>query len=265
MLDIDHDLHVHTYLSACCHDEDQRCASILPKAAAAGLKTVGFADHVWTNPDEEPSDWYRPQDASQIARLREELAGVDTDVRVLVGCEGETVAPGRFGITPEIVEQVDFVLLPCNHLHMTGFVQQPESEEPRAMAEHVLAMFRSAAASGMATAIPHPLKPLGREPEMFDAVIAAMSDAELLDAFGIAAEHNVAMEITRGFVPPEDGPTWSIETPLRFLSLARQAGCKFIFASDAHALEIVGAVADIRPIVDALGLTAEDVADIAKD
>ena len=59
---IDHDMHIHTYLSSCCGDkENQRPAKIIALAAEMGLKTIGFADHIWENPNIEPSDWYRPQ------------------------------------------------------------------------------------------------------------------------------------------------------------------------------------------------------------
>ena len=267
MLEIDHDLHVHTYLSACCGDPDnQRPAKILARAEELGLRTIGFADHLWVNPDLEPSNWYRPQDESQIARLRADLAVVSTSTRVLVGCESETIAPGKFGITREMAEQLDFVLLPCNHLHMLGFVEQPASGRPRDVAEHLLRLFRSAVESGLATAIPHPFTAPGFM-DRFDALVASVSDAEFLDVCGLAAERGVALEITRGFVPPAPGPdrpSWSLETPLRFLGLARQAGCKFTFGSDAHCFADVGSVADIRPIVDALDLTRDDVAPVAR-
>jgi len=266
-LEIDHDLHVHTYLSACCADKaNARPAKILARAEEAGLKTIGFADHIWANPELEPSDWYRPQDEAHVARLREDLAGLSTPLRVLVGCEAETIAPGRFGITREVAERFDFVLLPANHLHMKGFVQQAPSDAPGDVARHQLKLFRSAVQSGLATAIPHSFKALANE-GLFDAMIATVSDAEFLDAFGLAAENGVAIEITRGFVPPgpqADRPTWSLETPVRFLSLAKDAGCKFTFASDTHTLEGVGSVKEIKPIVEALGLTPDDLAPVAR-
>jgi histidinol phosphatase-like PHP family hydrolase len=95
MLHIDQDLHIHTYLSACCKDKDrQRPGAILELAEQMGVKTVGFADHIWVNPDLRPSKWYRPQDETQTARLRADLSSVATGVRVLVGCEAEMIGPG---------------------------------------------------------------------------------------------------------------------------------------------------------------------------
>jgi len=269
MLEPNHDLHVHTYLSACCGDkENHRPAGILAIAEEMGLDTVGFADHVWVNPDIEPTAWYAPQDETQIARLREDLSAVDSPVRVLVGCEAETIAPGHFGITPEFAASLDFVLLACSHFHMAGFVEQPPSHSPRDVGRHMLKFFRSAVESGLATSIAHPFHPLGYFDER-DAAVATLSDAELSDAFGLAAERGVALEITAGYLPapekPEtaEKPRMSVETPLRFLALAKQAGCKFTFGTDAHEPDSQLLLPQLKLFVDALELTRDDILPLA--
>ena len=115
-MNIDHDLHVHTYLSACCEQKERQTPSaILALAEEMGVNTIGFADHIWVNPKLQPSDWYRSQDATQTARLRADLASISTNVRVLVGCEAEMIAPGKIGLTREYAAQLDFVLLACSH------------------------------------------------------------------------------------------------------------------------------------------------------
>ena len=259
---IRHDLHLHTYLSACCSDkENHRPERILAKAEELGLETVGFADHVWQNPGLEPSDWYRPQDARQIERLREDLSGISTPVRVLVGCEAEMIAPGKFGIAPEFAEQLDFILLACSHLHMREFVAQPKSDGPRDIAEHLLLLFRGAVESGLATAIPHPFLPCGHT-EKLDQIIASTSDRELEDAFGIAADRSVAIEVSAPMWRLKDeidGLCSSGESLLRLLSIAKRAGCKFTFASDAHCLDEVVRVLSIAPCVEAIGLSENDI------
>jgi histidinol phosphatase-like PHP family hydrolase len=255
---LSHDLHVHTYISACCSEKKRHIPSaILALAEQMGISTIGFADHVWVNPDLKPSNWYRPQDESQITRLRADLKTVSTRLRVLVGCEAEMIAPGKFGITRAFAETLDFVLLACSHFHMTDFVAQPPSATPAALAKHMLEFFRSAVSSGLATSIPHPLLPCGHM-DQFDAAIAALSDAELQDAVGLAAERGVALEITTGFIPKADSK-FSIETPIRFLALAKRAGCKFTFGSDAHTPEVQKRLPELMEIVQALGLTEEDL------
>ncbi len=267
---IDHDLHVHTYLSACCKDkENQRPREILALAERMGLKTIGFADHIWVNPCEEPSDFYRSQDHSQITRLRNDLLSESGPVRVLVGCEAETIAAGKFGITREFAESLDYVGLSASHFHMKKFVQQPKDDRPRSVAEHLAAFFVSAASSGLATIIVHPFKPFGYE-DRYDEAIAALSDAELFDAFAVAAKMGVAIEITTSFLPPaenDDGSKssrWSIETPLRVLSLAKAANCKFCFGSDAHALGDMQSLTKLETFSRSLDLTPGDIAPIEK-
>jgi len=240
MIAVNHDLHVHTYLSSCCSDkEGQTPANILALAEEMGLATIGFSDHIWENAGLEPSDWYRPQDEGQIARLRDDLSRTSTSVRVLVGCEADTIAPGKFSITKGFAESLDYVGLSCSHFHMKNFVQQPADDSPRAIGEQLVTLFVSAVESGLATTIVHPLVPCGYVSQ-YDESIAALSDAELLDALSVAARLGVALEITTAFLPPagkKDGssaPAWSIDTPLRVLSLAKTAGCKFTFGSDGH-------------------------------
>jgi len=260
----DHDLHVHTYLSACCGDKErQRPAAILALAERMRLRTIGFSDHVWAHPTNAPNDWYRPQDECQIARLRADLAPLTSPVRVLVGCETDMSAPGIFGLTQAFAEQLDFVLLSCNHFHIRDFVAQPRSNAPRDLADHILAFFHSAVASGLPTAIAHPFITLGYI-EQYDATLAAMSDAEMLDALGAAAAHDVAIEITTAFIPKPHAPQFSIETPLRFLALAKQAGCRFTLATDAHAPTAQQRLPELSVFIETLGLTREDFAPICQ-
>ncbi|HNT34304.1 MAG TPA: hypothetical protein PKH07_04825 [bacterium] len=254
---IDCDLHIHSYLSACSNEKDTRTpGAIVSLAEEMGLRAMGFADHLWTNPNLAPSEWYRPQDESQISRIRNELEGICSKVRVLVGCEAETIAPGKFGITRAFADQLDFVLLACSHFHQKEFVEQPDGDSPQELGKHIMKFFRSAVSSGLATSIPHPLIPCGSL-DKFDEAIASLSDAELQDAFGLAQSHRVALEITVGFIPNEKRP-FSIETPIRFLSLAKQAGCKFTLGTDAHSFKQQKRLQELRPLVEALQLTDED-------
>ena len=258
-MNIDHDLHIHTYLSSCCLQKDrQRPSAILDLAGQMGVNTVGFADHIWANPNLPPSDWYRPQDANQTARLRADLSSLSTSLRVLVGCEAEMIAPGKIGITPEYARKLDYVLLACSHFHMRGFVEQPASGAPKDLARHLVRFFTAAVKSGLATAIPHPFFPCGYETQ-YDAAIDAIPDTEFLDVFGPAAERGVGIEVTSVFLPAPPERAFALETPVRVLSLAKQAGCRFTFGTDAHEPDTQKRLPELRPLVEAVGITAHDV------
>jgi len=265
MLNIDQDLHIHTYLSACCKGKKrQRPKAILELAEQMGVRTVGFSDHIWVNPDLPPSAWYQPQDESQIVRLREDLLSVSTPVRVLVGCEAEMIAPGKIGLTQEYARQLDYVLLACSHLHMKRFVEQPASDAPRVVASHLVKFFTAAVTSGIPTSIAHPFLPCGYM-EQFDAIVAAITDSEFMDAFGQATKCDVGIEVTTGFLPPAaPGPGFSIETPVRFLSLAKRAGCRFTFGTDAHGPEGQKRLPELMRLVKAVGITEGDLLPICR-
>lgn len=261
---IPHDLHVHTYLSACCPDKVRhRPAAILAEAERLGRRLIGFSDHVWANPLLPAPAWYQPQDERQILRLREDLKSVSSPVRVLVGCEADTASPGRFGISPAFAATLDFVNLSCSHFHMRNFVAQPADDSPGALGKHMLEFFRSAAGSGLATAIAHPLLPFGHLPQ-YEQAIASLGDAELLDAFHVAAAHGVALEITAKFISPSRGVAWGLETPQRVLSLAKAAGCRFTFGSDAHTLEQMARLDAVDVLARGAGITGADLAPLAR-
>ena len=248
MLTIDHDLHVHTYLSDGC----DTAAVMIAEAEAVGLHTLGFADHVW---DE-------PTGRDIVLRLHGELGAVSTALRVLVGCEAETYAPGRFSVSAEFARSVDFVLLACNHFHL-DCVAKARDDSPRAIAEHMLMFFHSAVTSGLATVIPHPFIAYGYT-EQYGRAIDAISDGEFLDAFGLAAERGVGIELTLDDFPVAESGSYGwgsapVDTPLRFLSLARQAGCKFTFASDAHRSGKLRYLPKLGLLVQRLGLGREDI------
>jgi len=256
---LDHDLHIHTSLSACCSDKQHHTPkNIIALAEEMNVHTIGFSDHVWQNHNYQPNGWYRPQDESQIVSLRETLKSIETPIQILIGCEADTVKPGIFSITPQFAETLDFVILSCNHFHINDLVEQPESDSPKHLAKHILKFFRSGATSKFATSIVHPLMTLGYM-HAFDKTIDYISDAEFLDAFGLAGDNNVAIEITAGFLPEFSKFNFAIETPIRYLSLAKQAGCKFTLATDAHSPEAQRLLPELKTITDAINLNDDDI------
>ena len=152
---------------------------------------------------------------------------------------------------------------------MTRTVSQPTEFTPAGVGRHMVMMFKSAVQSGFATVIPHILMPMGLL-SCYDRAIAAISDTQLLDVFHLAATARVGIEITPSYFPPE-GPSpasdkvekWSLETPLRVLELAKLAGCRFVFGSDAHSLSRLEQIKILEYFVNKLELTANDIHPIA--
>ncbi len=258
------DMHIHTDLSRCCRSPEQTMENVIKTWSKGGIKKIGLADHVWDSPEYPASVWYEPMDGSANLQLHDVIHARQWDIEILVGCEADTQAPGVFGITHELKNNLDYVMMSASHFHMKEFMEQPVDTSPRGIAEHMLAFFVSAVSSGLADAIVHPLFPFGYD-STYEAAITSLSDAELTDAFGIAAENNVGIEINPCFLPnPARGRIFSPETPIRVFSLAKAAGCKFTFGSDAHAPEEFHNLQRLQKIADALNLTENDLHDIAK-
>jgi histidinol phosphatase-like PHP family hydrolase len=239
-----------------------RVPNIVAEAARLGLTTIGFSDHIWTNEAVPASDWYKLQNATHIAKLRREIEESGAaPLRISVGCEADMRAPGEFSITPDFAATLDHVLLACSHFHMRGFVEQPADTTPRAIGEHLIKFFISGVSSGLPTSIAHPFFPLGSI-DRLDAIIASIPDSELSDTLSHAAAHNVALEITTCFIPgsnEQGNPVFSLDTPLRLLSLAKQAGCKFTFGSDAHSLSRLHVLSQLEFYIQALALDYDDM------
>ena len=256
---VNHDVHVHTVLSACCSDKTATAANILARAAESGIKTIGFADHLWDSAVPGASDWYAPQNLAHVLSIRETIPADTHGVRVLVGCETEYCGGGKVGISREAAAQLDFVLVPFTHTHMKGFVV-PEGTTAGDLPRLLVRRFHEVLDLGLATGIAHPFMPLGFM-EHRDEIIAAIPDGELKDVFGRAVALGVSIEIHVGMFPAPGnlGVLHDADTFLRVIGIAKRMGCLFHFASDAHELEDVGCVRKLEPYARRLGITQENI------
>jgi histidinol phosphatase-like PHP family hydrolase len=260
---INHDVHVHTTLSACCHDPAATPRRILEKAAEAGLDLLGFADHLWDPAVPGASPWYAPQDVEHVLRTRACLAGYDGPVRVLVGCETEYCGNGKLGISREAARRMDFVLAPISHLHMASFVAPPDLSH-RDAARLMVERFLEVVSIEWVTGIAHPFIPLGYLDHV-DSIVGSIPDADLRECFGRAAEARKSIEIHLGMfqgLKSSERPGFHDATFDRVLTAAKSAGCRFHFASDAHTLEGVGSVCRLEPKLRELGIGPGDVTEL---
>lgn len=263
---IDHDLHTHTFLSACANDVLATPGNMIQAAAAAGLKTIGFSDHMWDSSMPGASPWYAPQSFEHIAQIHSQIPAETNGVRVLVGCETEYCGQGRVGISRAVAEELDYVLIPFSHFHMKGFVEPAGTEGPEQVAALMLQRCLEVLDLGLATGLAHPFLPCGHR-EATDEILAAISDDEFADCFGVAAQRGVSVEITLGFFPSlsdRELPGCHDAGFLRMLAIAKDVGCCFHLASDTHSLAGVGLVTKLEGHVRNLGIGEEDILPLAR-
>ncbi|NLN19039.1 MAG: PHP domain-containing protein [Firmicutes bacterium] len=258
---VNHDIHVHTFLSSCSSDPKATPENYIRRAAELGLRTIGFADHLWDGGVPGASRWYAPQDLNHILQSKRMLPEDTQGVRVLIGCESEYCGDGKVGLSTEGAKQLDFVLLPMSHFHMVNFVRPETVTEPRDVAELLVQRFLEVVDLGIATGIAHPFLPLGFI-DQADEIISKISDMQFTDCFGRAAEAGVSIEIQPGFFPQALGiekPGLHDETYMRMFSVAKQVGCYFHFGSDAHSLDRLDTVLALEKRVRELGIGEDDI------
>lgn len=254
---IDHDLHMHSFLSRCCKTPwISFPENMIARAAAAGMKTIGFSDHMWDSAVPGATAWYAPQNFIYISQIRRLLPPDTRGVRILFGCETEMRGDGAPCITPEVAAQFDFVLMPHSHLHIKGILP-PSCRTPQQIADFMVDRFLRSLELDYVTGIPHSFVP-GNDQSLADQVVACISDRQLHDCFGRAAERRIGIEVTTNFFPslkPPDQRQYHDETYLRILTVARQVGCCFYLGSDAHNVDRVGTTRRLAPFLNQLDIT----------
>ena len=267
---VDHDLHMHSYLSLCANHGHQVPVVMLRYAKENGLSTICLTDHYWDErvPGAEflgpyrsgAAIWYSIQNTR-----RTDLAlplPQDEKVRFLYGCETEMDMHCRIGISPEELKRRDFIIIPTTHLHMAGFTVAREDSSVQRRAE--LWVSRFAALLDMDL----PFHKIGvahltctlfspeRTPQSSRDCLSLVSDATMTDLFGKAAKRGIGVELN--FNPDQYEKAGVLDDLLRPYRIAIDCGCKFYFGSDAHAPdEFTGAKAKFEKIVDLLGLTED--------
>ncbi len=230
------DIHVHTKLSSCA-GATALAADYIRLAKTAGYSLIGFADHMWDAAVPGAPAWYVPQNLAHVLSLHYELRSIPKDgVEVRVGCECE-YDPGTrdIAVTAEAAEQLDFLLVPNSHTHITN----PNGRDNRE--EHASYMMRAfwdileSKNAKYVTAIAHPFLAVCC-PYPWQELLPLYSDAEFTRAFRAAADAGIAMEFnpsTTGGMKPDDDSIRA-HPCFRMFRLMKEAGCRFTYGSDRH-------------------------------
>ena len=254
---IDHDFHIHSFLSDCSRDPAQTSERILDYARQNGLRTICLTNHFWDEKIPGASDWYRPQGAEHI---REALPLPQADgIRFLFGCETDMDRHMTLGISPETAEQMDFIVIPTTHLHMMGFTLLPEDDTIERRAElYVQRLSRLMDYElpfekvGIAHLTCHLLAP---RKDDYLRVLSLIPDSTLRELFTRVSKRGAGVELNFNSFAHEGE---ALEQELRIYRIAAACGCRFYLGSDAHhPAQLAGAVRNFEHIVTLLGLTEE--------
>ena len=129
---IDHDFHIHTYLSKCSGDPGQTIERLTAYAKANGLRHICVTNHFWDAPIPLESKFHEGQDLPHIMQVLP--FPEDPDVTFHFGCECDIDKYGTLGVLPENLEKFEFLALAVAHMHMkdvTYFEEEAVTVEDR--------------------------------------------------------------------------------------------------------------------------------------
>lgn len=251
----DNDLHIHSHLSLCSNDPLQSADAVLKYALDNDIKTICLTDHYWDENVSGPSEWYEVQNYKHIAQSLPlpQASGV----RFLFGCETELRGDMTLGISPAVFDKFDFIIIPTTHLHMNGFTcRGDENAEERAK----LWVDRFAGVLDMEL----PFSKVGiahltcslMYPGHYLETLALLTEKEYAPLFRKAAKLGVGIELNFHADKLTDESRDLVLLPYR---VAKEEGCKFYFASDAHhPQELAAEKQNAEIIIDLLGLEESD-------
>ncbi|MBQ4323900.1 MAG: hypothetical protein IJC19_08160 [Clostridia bacterium] len=254
---IDHDYHLHTNLSSCCHEEEQTTERLLRYAEKNGLRDICLTNHFWDDTVCQPTKWYAPQNFAHIASARP-LPQSDK-VRFHFGCEGDMNERFIIGIGQEVRKEMELLVVPFTHMHMKEFVPTETSVEERAnLYVQRMDVFMGSDLPDGKTGIAHMTTPLIARAQWTDHIrlLEMIPDDVFRYEFSRAAQRNFGIELNMDLAKyaPEE-----LQSVLRPYFIAKECGCKFYLGSDAHsAAALEGAMKRFEDMVSALDLTEED-------
>ena len=267
---ITHDFHIHTNLSLCAAKE-ATLEMFAKKAKELGLKKMAITNHLWDHAiphwvREENPEFYTVQDVPYIRQIRDDVKALNNGVtEFLFGCEAEYCFEERKpAISMEAAEQMDVLLVPNSHTHLT--MPKDYYYPPQSHADYMVDAFMDIVNSDVSkyiTAVPHP----------FMAVCCPYSNRELLGlitddqfkaCFTAAAEKGIALELNPNYIK-EKTLAEAYEDPIfRMFKIGKDCGCKFTVGSDAHSEAGLEHFRNIYIFTTLLELNDEDIHPLAR-
>jgi histidinol phosphatase-like PHP family hydrolase len=181
--------------------------------------------------------------------------------RFLFGAEVDMDKTDTLSVSPADIETLDFAVISTDHLNVHGYSIDPAvtpsdalsrktryKERLHLMLDMDLPFYKTGLAHFTAELV------CGGEPIR---CLTLFSDAELTDIFTKVRDRGMGVELN--FVPSRYNAE-DLREILRPYFIAKNLGCKFYFASDAHHPEgFCDVIArKMEPIIDLLDLTEED-------
>ncbi len=253
---VDHDMHIHSIISACSNDPEQTTDDILRYAEKNNFTTICVTDHFYDADAGSDFVWHKTQVFENVIKSRP--LPQKEGIQFLFGCETDLDMNLVLGITEKRFDEFDFIIIPTTHMHINGYtVRGDETPEERALIwakrlDAVLNMDLPFEKIGIAH-----LTTTKIASGDYLEVLRLIPDSEYHRLFALASKRGVGIELNFNSLAFESDE--ERELVLKPYKIAKQEGCKFYFGGDAHHPQhFIHTRENFENIVDLLELTEED-------
>ncbi len=227
----DHDFHIHSTVSRCCHDENQTPEAILKFAVENGFKKICLTNHFWDENVKSDAEWIDEHDFLHVSSV---LPLPESDnVKFLFGCETDMDFNNLLGVSEERFGMFDFIIVATTHLHLDGNTVRTKITTPEEAAYHWIDKlenlllkdlpFGKIGIAHLTTG--HILKNRTAE------VLSLIPDATMYSIFNECSKKGAGIELN---VKTINMTNEQKEIFLRPYLIAKECGCKFYLGSDSH-------------------------------
>ena len=252
----DHDFHIHSTVSRCCKDPLQTPERILQYAKENNYRKICLTNHFWDERVKSEAEWIEEHGYRYLTSVLPlpEAEGID----FLFGAEIDMDYNGILGISPEALNELDFVTVATTHMHLAGNTVREKISTPEEAAEiwldkikNLLSMplpFHKMGIAHMTTG--HIMK------ERTAEVIKLLRTEDLYEVFSDCAEKGLGIELNTKTIFNSDEEK---DILMRPYFIAKDCGCKFYLGSDSHKTEALAhAKENFERIITILDLKEED-------
>ena len=227
----DHDFHIHSTISPCCHDENQTPEAILDYARKNGFKKICLTNHLWDEKVKSDANWHEGQRFERVASVLP--LPQDEKIQFFFGCEGDMDYNFNVGVSEANYDAFDFIVIPTTHLHLAGNTVKTKIKAPEEGAEIWVARLDALLKKQLPwhkTGIAH-LTCSHILGERTAEVIRLIDDEKLYELFSACSEKGVGIELNMKTIFTSEEEK---NIMLRPYHIAKDCGCKFYLGSDAH-------------------------------